>query len=449
MSFINPMEAASSLAMCVVATWTVSTAAHRALSMRHILRDSGEMQPVVDQRSAMCLPVISSATLLTLYFLFKYIQNFLVCYMVIASFGAVSICVYEPLALHWSPLVTRLRCSRLSLTQDGASYLSALLAGAMVLTWLLTSHWIVLNILGVCITISVVSLIRLPSLKVAAILLVSLFFYDIFWVFCSPYIFESNVMVEVATKKASNPAQVFGEYLNVPGLKDASTTLQLPIKLMFPAGFRNGSPIFHMLGLGDMAIPGIFVAFALAFDEFKEDQEGDVVQEGVPVVVGSSDALLKQRKRGTKKGNGNSAMVTENIEEGPSGIGSCRMSETLKNDAKGARFQPPPDATVGNIQVLSSSCPVASRPKHKPYFNTARFGYIVGILASIGASQWFGAAQPALLYLVPAVLGPMILRARHFGHLKELWVGFPRDEIEEYRSMNDVNDETFNDADII
>ena len=86
MSGINPMEAASSLAMCVVATWTVSTAAHRALSMRHILRDSGEMQPVVDQRSAMCLPVISSATLLTLYFLFKYIQNFLVCYMVIASF---------------------------------------------------------------------------------------------------------------------------------------------------------------------------------------------------------------------------------------------------------------------------------------------------------------------------------------------------------------------------
>ena len=73
----------------------------------------------------------------------------------------------------------------------------------------------------------------------------------------------------------------------------------------------------------------------------------------------------------------------------------------------------------------------------------------MGILASIGASQWFGAAQPALLYLVPAVLGPMILRARHFGHLKELWVGFPRDEIEEYRSMNDVNDETFNDADII
>ena len=218
---------------------------------------------------------------------------------------------------------------------------------------------------------------------------------------------------------------------------------------MFPAGFRNGSPIFHMLGLGDMAIPGIFVAFALAFDEFKEDQERDVVQEGVPVVVGSSDALLKQRKRGTKKGNGNSAMVTENIEEGPSSIGSCRMSETLQNDAKGARFQPPPDAMVGNIQVLSSSCPVARRPKHKPYFNTARYGYIVGILASIGASQWFGAAQPALLYLVPAVLGPMILRARHFGHLKELWVGFPSDEIENKGSTNDVNNETFNEADTI
>ena len=89
-----------------------------------------------------------------------------------------------------------------------------------------------------------------------------------------------------------------------------------------------------------------------------------------------------------------------------------------------------------------------SRPRHKPYFNTARFGYIVGIL-TYGALTVVWGSTTALLYLVPAVLGPMILRARHFGHLKELWIGFPRDEIEEYRSMNDVNDETFNDADII
>jgi hypothetical protein len=79
-------EALSTLAMGVTATWTVgklsrrlrcfiinlslsrcpkvSAGAHRALSMRQVLRESGEAQPIIDETSAMMLPVISSATLL-------------------------------------------------------------------------------------------------------------------------------------------------------------------------------------------------------------------------------------------------------------------------------------------------------------------------------------------------------------------------------------------------
>lgn len=67
-------EALSTLAMCVVATWTVSTGAYRSLSMRLLMRESGETQPVIDEKAAMMLPIVSSFSLLVMYFLFKYIQ---------------------------------------------------------------------------------------------------------------------------------------------------------------------------------------------------------------------------------------------------------------------------------------------------------------------------------------------------------------------------------------
>lgn len=63
-----------------------------------------------------------------------------------------------------------------------------------------------------------------------------LFFYDIFWVY------GTDVMVTVAKK------------------------LDIPIKLLFPYLNNEGVEKFSMLGLGDIVIPGIFVALCLKFD---------------------------------------------------------------------------------------------------------------------------------------------------------------------------------------
>lgn len=73
------------------------------------------------------------------------------------------------------------------------------------------------------------------------ILLTGLFFYDIFWVFYTP------VMVSVATN------------------------FDAPIKLLWPRNIidyllSQGSTGFTMLGLGDIVIPGIFVALCLRYD---------------------------------------------------------------------------------------------------------------------------------------------------------------------------------------
>ena len=45
------------------------------------------------------------------------------------------------------------------------------------------------------------------------------------------------------------------------------------------------------------------------------------------------------------------------------------------------------------------------------YFTVALLGYALGLLVASCVADWYRVAQPALLYLVPAVLIPMIVKA--------------------------------------
>merc|ERR1712100_197175 len=79
-----------------------------------------------------------------------------------------------------------------------------------------------------------------------AIMLIGLFFYDIFWVFGSKSVFGSNVMVTVATK------------------------VEGPITLLFPRRLDGCGDLSNsMLGLGDIVVPGIFIAFLAKWDAVK------------------------------------------------------------------------------------------------------------------------------------------------------------------------------------
>jgi signal peptide peptidase-like 3 len=130
------------------------------------------------------------------------------------------------------------------------------------------------NLLGISICIAFVSHVRLPNIKICALLLACLFVYDIFWVFFSERFFGANVMVSVATQKASNPVHTVANKLSLPGLQLITKKLELPVKLVFPRNLLGGivpgsNPgDYMMLGLGDMVstincILAIFHAFIL------------------------------------------------------------------------------------------------------------------------------------------------------------------------------------------
>merc|ERR1719330_246052 len=115
--------------------------------------------------------------------------------------------------------------------------------GAMAAGFIFSKNWIINNVFGVSFCLLGIKMIGISNYKTGAIMLVGLFFYDIFWVFGSKPVFGSNVMVSVAKG------------------------VEAPIKLMFPRSASGCGNLLHsMLGLGDIVVPGIFISFLAKWD---------------------------------------------------------------------------------------------------------------------------------------------------------------------------------------
>ncbi|KAI0675139.1 signal peptide peptidase-domain-containing protein [Trametes maxima] len=99
------------------------------------------------------------------------------------------------------------------------------------------------DLLALSFSHNALSLLQLDSFKTGCVLLSGLFLYDIWWVF------GTEVMVKVAT------------------------SLDVPIKLLWPKSLTFATERgFTMLGLGDIVIPGMFVATALRYDYHRASQ---------------------------------------------------------------------------------------------------------------------------------------------------------------------------------
>ncbi len=208
----------------------------------------------VTMGQAISYPVYASVSLLSLYLFFDYVQYILVFSIIFSSTYGLYILLftafnkYQILPSSFSP-----------------NLCSLIISLVVVFEWIRSGNFLCHDLLGCALCILFISALRFPSLKIATITLGLLVLYDIFWVFFSEYFFDKNVMVEVATKNASNPVQDVGEYLNIDMLKKTTETMNLPIKLIFPNFFATNARAM-MLGLGDIALPGALIAYARRSD---------------------------------------------------------------------------------------------------------------------------------------------------------------------------------------
>ena len=123
---------------------------------------------------------------------------------------------------------------------DLVTMISFIVGVPCCLAYVYTKNWILNNLLAVSFCFLAIQLIILDSFRTGMILLMGLFFYDIFWVF------GTEVMVTVAK------------------------SFDAPFKLVFPRhllrAIMTGQLRHVMLGLGDIVVPGIFIALCLQFD---------------------------------------------------------------------------------------------------------------------------------------------------------------------------------------
>jgi minor histocompatibility antigen H13 len=127
-------------------------------------------------------------------------------------------------------------------------------AGLVSVYWFGGKPFYLNNTMGVSFCLLALKLIRLDSFKTGTIMFAGLFLYDIFWVFLSKPLIGSNVMVTVAKG------------------------IEAPILLRFPRENIDKDGVskmeFSMLGLGDIVVPGMFLAMLLRFDIERTREKG-------------------------------------------------------------------------------------------------------------------------------------------------------------------------------
>ncbi|XP_054153417.1 minor histocompatibility antigen H13-like [Oppia nitens] len=243
--------------LIVMALLPIFIGAFRSVIHHKQQKESGETPETMSHKDAAMFPLIASAALFGLYVFFKLFSKEYINLLLTGYFFFLGVLALSHIL---SPIVNRLTPkafpiipyhlifdkesddkseSLIDYRFDSRDFITLAISASLGVWYLLKKHWIANNIFGLAFAVNGVELLHLNNVVTGCILLGGLFFYDVFWVF------GTDVMVTVAK------------------------SFEAPIKLVFPQDFVehgvNGTH-FAMLGLGDIVIPGIFIALLLRFD---------------------------------------------------------------------------------------------------------------------------------------------------------------------------------------
>ncbi|OCK84759.1 hypothetical protein K432DRAFT_389262 [Lepidopterella palustris CBS 459.81] len=259
--------------------------------------------------------------------------------------------------------IHRVAAAKMKIGMHGIAGFVLALAAVMYFNFI-DKPWYLTNLMGFGFSYGALQLMSPTTFATGSLILGALFFYDIYFVFFTP------MMVTVAK------------------------SLDVPIKLMFPRPSAPGADptkLSHaMLGLGDVVLPGIMIGLALRFDLYlfylrKQTQIAPAMDLG----DGPQPTIVKPKYFSL----------------------AGRWSEHFWTHSWTGR----------PLFSTSSSAPEPHFTFPKTYFNASLVGYVIGMLTTLGVMQVFGHAQPALLYLVPGVLGSLWLTALFRGELDQMW----------------------------
>uniref|UniRef100_K3WDH0 PA domain-containing protein n=1 Tax=Globisporangium ultimum (strain ATCC 200006 / CBS 805.95 / DAOM BR144) TaxID=431595 RepID=K3WDH0_GLOUD len=212
----------------------------------------------------------ASSVLLLLFYV-----NLVLVVNILFAVGA-SVAMADVLVL---PLFTTVLPAASNKVRVASSYaVAALIALCWFLERTSTSLWPLQDLLGICLCFAFLDTIRIPSLRVATLLLSVACVYDVFFVYVSPFVFGSNVMVDVATGAVGSGGSASTHHEQRLAAEDTIAVhhdhyqgdvmpmvLRIPLMSLLPDyGVEKGG--YALLGLGDLILPGLLLSFCIRYD---------------------------------------------------------------------------------------------------------------------------------------------------------------------------------------
>eukprot|EP00946_MAST-07B_sp_MAST-7B-sp1_P001278 g1278.t1 len=391
--------------------------------------DNEDLGPVIGSDEAARMPIMGSCVLFGLFCVYKYLPGDYVkllftLYVVCMCMGGLGVNLSDLVNLirnrTTKPFIDLKAFSILGIAVGDVSLtfvdvLGYALAAALGYYYVLTrddyeANWIVNNLFGVSFCLLGMKHVNISTYKTGAIMLCGLFVYDVFWVFLSKPLIGTNVMVHVAK-----------------GVK-------APIKLMFP---RIGTGMIATEGDDGAMWPA--ERTVLAHDAANVTTEYNTSELiGCKLTCIHSDPCNFMSWDNATAADASCSLY--------SAAGETMVAAAHAGVAwfsKGDKFQPSMlglgDIVVPGIflsllgkwdtarhfraNVAKYGLEDAERHPvgYSTYFNWSMIAYVLSLIATLIAMIYMDAAQPALLYIVPFVLGASMLVALIRGEMTELW----------------------------
>ncbi|KAF9162558.1 Signal peptide peptidase-like 2A [Actinomortierella ambigua] len=271
----------------------------------------------------------------------------------------------------------------------------------------LLSMWMFPNFLRFSITM-MLTLFKPTTLSTPVLLLSAAFVYDVFFVFGTPYLTSTgeSIMEAAATGAALTVNEAIPMLFRMPSRGDAG----------------GGEAV---LGFGDVVLPGILVTFlresdarlAQAYQEKLDKKQGDSsyhrhshqhqhqYHQHLPSSPFSSSSPLLDGPVWSVLW---SMLTTGWRRRHPALSAIPSVSNTGNNNNSNVHHPHPASPTVGTWT----------------YYAIAIAWFGIGLQVTFVAMMLSGKGQPALLYLVPCTVLPVIYTAYRRGELSQLWHGW-------------------------
>lgn len=173
-----------------------------------------------------------------------------------------------------------------------------------------------------------------------------------------------------------------------------SPKLSLPGKLVVPSYQNSGN--FSILGLGDIVVPGLLLCFVLRFDAYKRSQM--LSSQSNP------EFSCSNNNKETSPKEEDHYFEDENKKRSPIRFCSSVSSFFTRRRRKSAGLTLDDDQYFYSVRSLIKLNRIS-------YFHCSLIGYFVGLITATLSSEIFREAQPALLFLVPFTLLPLLIMA--------------------------------------